>query len=153
MTDADLTAKSSHLRTPDSSTWPTRRSWPIGCTEDPSCRTADLTQVRSAPPTCRRTPHHQDCRPGERCGGMVKGAAAWGHVGNLPDPTSLQEPAADPHGTTPSSPGLPHSSIRPPTPSPESPLIRTSPTLCRSDCEAGGLAHTGLDQQRLAQHI
>ncbi|RZS00149.1 hypothetical protein BHM03_00029798 [Ensete ventricosum] len=77
MTDADLTAKSSHLRTSGSPTWPTRRSWPTGCTEDPGCRTADLTQVRSAPPTCRRTPHHQDGRPGERCGGMVKGAAAW----------------------------------------------------------------------------
>ncbi|RWV94054.1 hypothetical protein GW17_00043445, partial [Ensete ventricosum] len=74
--DADLTAKSSHLRTSDPPTWPTRRSWPTGCTEDPSCRTADLTQVRSAPPTCRRTPHHQDGRHGERCGGMVKGAAA-----------------------------------------------------------------------------
>ncbi|RWW65012.1 hypothetical protein BHE74_00027711 [Ensete ventricosum] len=120
VTDADLAAKSSHLRTSGPPTWPTRRSWPTGCTEDPSCRTADLTQVRSEPPTCRRTPHHQDGRHGERCGGMVKGAAAC---------------------------------IRPPTPSPESPLIRTSSTLCRSDCEAGGLAHTGLDQQRLAQHI
>ncbi|RWW20196.1 hypothetical protein GW17_00015706 [Ensete ventricosum] len=43
--------------------------------------------------------------------------------------------------------------VRTPEPSPESPLIRTSSTLCRRDCEAGGLTHTGLDQRRLAQHI
>ncbi|RRT41271.1 hypothetical protein B296_00056491, partial [Ensete ventricosum] len=35
--------------------------------------------------------------------------------------------------------------IRPPKPSPESPLIRTSSTLCRRDYEAGGLTHAGLD--------
>ncbi|RWV90395.1 hypothetical protein GW17_00047409 [Ensete ventricosum] len=77
-------------------------------------------------------PHHPYARHGERHDGMVRSAAAW---------------------TTPPSPGLRHSSIRTPEPTPESPLIRTSSTLCRRDCEAGGLAHTGLDQQRLAQHI
>ncbi|RZS29387.1 hypothetical protein BHM03_00063113 [Ensete ventricosum] len=55
------------------------------------------------------------------------------------------EPATDPNRTTPSSPGLRHSSIKTPEPSPESPLIQTSSALCRRNCEAGGLAHTGLD--------
>ncbi|RRT43297.1 hypothetical protein B296_00042555 [Ensete ventricosum] len=50
---------------------------------------------------------------------------------------------------TPSSPGLRHSSIRTPEPTLESPLIRTSSTLCRRDYEAGGLAYTGLDQRRM----
>ncbi|RWW62079.1 hypothetical protein BHE74_00030824, partial [Ensete ventricosum] len=77
MADVDLDAKSSHPRTAGPPTWPTRRSWSIGCTGDPSCRTAGLAQVRSTPPTCRRTPHHQDGRHGERHDGMVKGAAAW----------------------------------------------------------------------------
>ncbi|RRT75685.1 hypothetical protein B296_00030988 [Ensete ventricosum] len=125
---------------------------PTDRTENASYRTTDLSQVRSAPPTCRRTPRYQGDKHGERHDGMAKGATAWGHVGNLPNPTSLQEPAADPNGTTPSSPGLPHSNIRPSKLNHESLLIRTSSTLCRRDCEAGDLAHMGLDQQRLTQH-
>ncbi|RWW81585.1 hypothetical protein BHE74_00010004 [Ensete ventricosum] len=62
------------------------------------------------------------------------------------------EPAADPNRRTPSSPGLCHSSIKTPEPSPGSPLIQTSSALYRRNCEVSGLAHTGLDQQRLAQH-
>ncbi|RRT56979.1 hypothetical protein B296_00042488 [Ensete ventricosum] len=76
MTDADLAAKSSRSRTAGSLTWPTRRSWTTGRTKDARCRTADLAQVRSAPPTCKRTPHHQYARHGERHDGMVRGAAA-----------------------------------------------------------------------------
>ncbi|RRT35152.1 hypothetical protein B296_00053239, partial [Ensete ventricosum] len=49
----------------------TRRRWPTGCTEDASCRTADLAQVRSTSPTCKRTPHCQDGKHGERRDGMV----------------------------------------------------------------------------------
>ncbi|RWW79172.1 hypothetical protein BHE74_00012549 [Ensete ventricosum] len=74
--NADLAAKSSHPRTARPPTWPTRRSWSTGCTKDVSCRTADLAQVRSAPPTCKRTPHHQNDRHGERHDDMVKGATA-----------------------------------------------------------------------------
>ncbi|RRT51834.1 hypothetical protein B296_00048501 [Ensete ventricosum] len=48
--DADLAAKSSRPRTPGLLTWPTRRNWSTGCTKDARCRTADLAQVRSAPP-------------------------------------------------------------------------------------------------------
>ncbi|RZR72818.1 hypothetical protein BHM03_00017460 [Ensete ventricosum] len=98
MTYADLAAKSSHLRTSGPSTWPTRRSWPTGCTEDPSCRTADLTQVRSTPPTCMRTPHHQDGRHGERCDDMVKGATAWNQR-----PTPTGRPLLHPGFPTPAS--------------------------------------------------
>ncbi|RWW41055.1 hypothetical protein BHE74_00053476 [Ensete ventricosum] len=133
MANANLTAKSSRPGTTRPLTWPNQHSWSTGCTKDTRCRTADLAQVRSATPTCRRTPHHQYGRHGERRGSM--------------------EPADDPNRTIPSSSGLRHSSIRIPEPTPESPLIRTSSALRRRDCEAGGLAHTGLDQQRLDQHI
>ncbi|RWW30324.1 hypothetical protein GW17_00005116 [Ensete ventricosum] len=75
MTDADLAAKSSRPRTAGPLTWPTRRSWTTGRTKDVRCRTADLAQVWSAPPTCKRTPHHQYARHGERHDGMVRGAA------------------------------------------------------------------------------
>ncbi|RWW87868.1 hypothetical protein BHE74_00003273, partial [Ensete ventricosum] len=74
--DVDLAAKSSHPRIAGPSTWPTQRSWSTGRTKDASCRTADLAQVRSAPPACKRTPHHQNGRHGERHDSMVKGAAA-----------------------------------------------------------------------------
>ncbi|RRT51837.1 hypothetical protein B296_00048503 [Ensete ventricosum] len=70
-------------------------------------------------------PHHPYARHGERHDGMVRSATAW-RVMNT---------------------------VRTPEPTPESLLIRTSSTLCRRDCEAGGLAHTGLDQRRLAQYI
>ncbi|RRT81827.1 hypothetical protein B296_00020143, partial [Ensete ventricosum] len=77
MTNVNLAAKSSHPRTVGPPTWPTRRRWPIGYTEDASRRTTDLAQVRSTPPTCKRTPHCQDGKHGERHDGMVEGAAAW----------------------------------------------------------------------------
>ncbi|RWW21563.1 hypothetical protein GW17_00014276 [Ensete ventricosum] len=50
MTNADLAAKSSHPRT-------------IG---PPTARTTDLTQVRSAPPNCKRTPHCKNSKHGGR---------------------------------------------------------------------------------------
>ncbi|RRT63181.1 hypothetical protein B296_00019174 [Ensete ventricosum] len=70
-TDVDLAAKSSRPRTAGPLTWPTRRSWSTGCMKDASCRTADLAQVRSAPPTCKRTPPHQYGRHGERHDDMM----------------------------------------------------------------------------------
>ncbi|RRT81809.1 hypothetical protein B296_00011099, partial [Ensete ventricosum] len=70
MTDADLAAKSSHPRTARPLTWPNQRDWSTGCTRDTRCRTADLAQVRSATLTCRRTPHHQYGRHGERRSSM-----------------------------------------------------------------------------------
>ncbi|RZR97724.1 hypothetical protein BHM03_00026961, partial [Ensete ventricosum] len=39
-------------------------------------RTPDLTQVRSAPPTCKRTPHCKDDKHGGGHDGMVEGTAA-----------------------------------------------------------------------------
>ncbi|RWW03034.1 hypothetical protein GW17_00033849 [Ensete ventricosum] len=48
------------------------------------CRTADLAQVRLAPPTCKRTPHCQDGKHGERRDDMAEGAAAWYSVYTLP---------------------------------------------------------------------
>ncbi|RZR72678.1 hypothetical protein BHM03_00015746 [Ensete ventricosum] len=66
MTDADLTAKSSrpgaHLTTSTAGVAGSATAWH---------RTADLAQLRSATPTCRRTPHHQYDRHGERRGSMV----------------------------------------------------------------------------------
>ncbi|RZS01611.1 hypothetical protein BHM03_00031498 [Ensete ventricosum] len=53
-----------------------------------SGRTADLTQVRSAPPTCKRTPHCKDDKHGGGYDGMVsmvEGTAACAHG---PEPTS-----------------------------------------------------------------
>ncbi|RZS08124.1 hypothetical protein BHM03_00039059, partial [Ensete ventricosum] len=65
MTDADLTAKSSrvgaHLTTSTAGVAGSAAAWH---------RTADLAQLRSATPTCRRTPHHQYDRHGERRGSM-----------------------------------------------------------------------------------
>ncbi|RWW84617.1 hypothetical protein BHE74_00006764 [Ensete ventricosum] len=66
MANADLAAKSSRPRTTRPLTWPNQRNGSTGCTKDTRCRTADLAQVRSATPTCRRTPHHQYGRHGER---------------------------------------------------------------------------------------
>ncbi|RWW72553.1 hypothetical protein BHE74_00019646, partial [Ensete ventricosum] len=43
-------------------------------------RTADLTQVRSAPPTCKRTPHCKDGKHGGGHDGMVEGTAAWTRI-------------------------------------------------------------------------
>ncbi|RZS19961.1 hypothetical protein BHM03_00052423 [Ensete ventricosum] len=43
-----------------------------------SGRAVDLTQVRSAPPTCKRTPHCKDDKHGGGHDGMVEGAAACG---------------------------------------------------------------------------
>ncbi|RRT59402.1 hypothetical protein B296_00018532 [Ensete ventricosum] len=111
MTNANLV--SLHRRTVGLSAWLTRRRWPIDYTEDVSCRTADLAQITSAPPTCKRTPHCQDGKHGERRDGMAEGATA----------------------------------CRPSKPSSESPLIRTS-----SHSVPEVVAHTGLDQQMLAQH-
>ncbi|RWW24957.1 hypothetical protein GW17_00010723 [Ensete ventricosum] len=48
-------------------------------------RTADLTQVRSAPPTCKRTPHCKDDKHGGGHDGMVEGTAACAHG---PEPAS-----------------------------------------------------------------
>ncbi|RWW03657.1 hypothetical protein GW17_00033165 [Ensete ventricosum] len=63
--------------------WPNQRNWSTGCTKDTRCRTADLAQVRSATPTCRRTPHHQYGRRGERRGSMVPySRPGTGKVGN-----------------------------------------------------------------------
>ncbi|RWW62349.1 hypothetical protein BHE74_00030511, partial [Ensete ventricosum] len=70
MANADLAVKSSCLRTARPLTWPNQRNWSTGCTKDTRCRTVDLAQVRSATPTCRRTPHHQYGRHGERRGSM-----------------------------------------------------------------------------------
>ncbi|RRT60464.1 hypothetical protein B296_00009600, partial [Ensete ventricosum] len=39
----------------------------------------DLAQVRSTPLTCKRTPHCQDGKHGERHDDMVEGAAACAH--------------------------------------------------------------------------
>ncbi|RRT50727.1 hypothetical protein B296_00013072 [Ensete ventricosum] len=39
-------------------------------------RIVDLTQVRSAPPTCKRTPHRKDNKHGGGHDGMVEGTAA-----------------------------------------------------------------------------
>ncbi|RRT65912.1 hypothetical protein B296_00036895 [Ensete ventricosum] len=66
MTDVDLTVKSScvgaHLTTSTAGVAGSAAPWH---------RTADLAQVRSATPTCRRTPHHQYDRHGERCDSMM----------------------------------------------------------------------------------
>ncbi|RWW38304.1 hypothetical protein BHE74_00056494, partial [Ensete ventricosum] len=48
-------------------------------------RTADLTQVRSAPPTCKCTPHCKDDKHGGGHDGMVEGTAACAHG---PEPAS-----------------------------------------------------------------
>ncbi|RWV94417.1 hypothetical protein GW17_00043046 [Ensete ventricosum] len=69
--NADLAVKSSCPGTTRSLTWPNQHSWSTGCTKDTRCRTADLAQVRSATLTCRRTPHHQYGRHGERRGSML----------------------------------------------------------------------------------
>ncbi|RWV79936.1 hypothetical protein GW17_00058864 [Ensete ventricosum] len=112
--DADLAAKSSRPQTAGPFTWPTRRSWTTGRTKDARCRTADLAQVRSAPPHLQahasppvRQAWREARRHGKGCGSM--------------------EPAADPNRTTSSSPGLRHSSIRTPEPTPESPLSGPAP--------------------------
>ncbi|RRT47651.1 hypothetical protein B296_00042554, partial [Ensete ventricosum] len=76
ITNVNLATKSSCPRTVGPSAWPTRRRWSTGCTEDARCRTADLAQVRLAPPTCKRTPHCQDGKHGERRDDMAEGAAA-----------------------------------------------------------------------------
>ncbi|RWW62682.1 hypothetical protein BHE74_00030170 [Ensete ventricosum] len=66
MTDADLTVKSSrvgaHLTTSTAGVAESATTWH---------RTPDLAQLRSATPACRRTPHHQYDRHGERRGSMV----------------------------------------------------------------------------------
>ncbi|RRT45438.1 hypothetical protein B296_00048948, partial [Ensete ventricosum] len=63
--------------------WPNQHNWSTGCTKDTRCRTADLAQVRSATPTCRRTPHHQYGRRGERRDSMVPYSRPdTGKVGN-----------------------------------------------------------------------
>ncbi|RWW35110.1 hypothetical protein GW17_00000084 [Ensete ventricosum] len=127
----DLAAKSSRPRTARPLTWPNQRDW----SKDTRCRTADLAHVRSATPTCRRTPHHQYGRRGGKRGSMVPyGRPGTGRVGNPhlqphASPPVRQESAADPSRTTPPSPGLLHSSIRTPEPTPESPLIRTNPAV------------------------
>ncbi|RWW06800.1 hypothetical protein GW17_00029843, partial [Ensete ventricosum] len=60
-------------------TWPNQRDW----SKDTSYRTADLAQVRSATPTCRRTPHHQYGRRGGKCGNTLPyGRPGTGKVGN-----------------------------------------------------------------------
>ncbi|RWW76682.1 hypothetical protein BHE74_00015210 [Ensete ventricosum] len=75
----DLAAKSSRPRTARPLTWPNQRDW----SKDTRCRTADLTHVRSATPTCRRTPHHQYGRRGGKRGSMVPyGRPGTGKVGN-----------------------------------------------------------------------
>ncbi|RWW73675.1 hypothetical protein BHE74_00018444 [Ensete ventricosum] len=71
MVNTDLAAKSLRPGTTRPLTWPNQHSWSTGCTKDTRCRTAGLAQVRSAIPTCRRTPHHQYGRRGERRGSMV----------------------------------------------------------------------------------
>ncbi|RRT83155.1 hypothetical protein B296_00017024 [Ensete ventricosum] len=76
---------------------------PQVCTQNYG-RTTNLTQVRSAPPTCKRTPHCKDDKHGGGYDGM--------------------ESAADPNWSTPSSPELHHSNSRPPKPSSESLDIR-----------------------------
>ncbi|RZR82596.1 hypothetical protein BHM03_00009047 [Ensete ventricosum] len=48
-------------------------------------RTADLTQVRSAPPTCKHTPRCKDDKYGGGHYGMVEGTATCAHG---PEPTS-----------------------------------------------------------------
>ncbi|RWW77190.1 hypothetical protein BHE74_00014663 [Ensete ventricosum] len=60
-------------------TWPNQRDW----SKDTSYRTADLAQVRSATPTCRRTPHHQyGKRGGKRGSTLPYGRPGTGKVGN-----------------------------------------------------------------------
>ncbi|RWW81789.1 hypothetical protein BHE74_00009799, partial [Ensete ventricosum] len=60
-------------------TWPNQRDW----SKDTSYRTADLAQVRSATPTCRRTPHHQyGKRGGKRDSTLPYGRPGTGKVGN-----------------------------------------------------------------------
>ncbi|RWW36723.1 hypothetical protein BHE74_00058235, partial [Ensete ventricosum] len=51
-------------------TWPNQRDW----SKDTSYRAADLAQVRSASPTCRRTPHHKYGRRGGKCGNTCRTA-------------------------------------------------------------------------------
>ncbi|RWV86852.1 hypothetical protein GW17_00051208, partial [Ensete ventricosum] len=60
-------------------TWPNQRDW----SKDTSYRTADLAQVRSATPTCRRTPHHQyGKRGGKRGSTSPYGRPGTSKVGN-----------------------------------------------------------------------
>ncbi|RWW12084.1 hypothetical protein GW17_00024264 [Ensete ventricosum] len=60
-------------------TWPNQRDW----SKDTSYRTADLAQVRSATPTCRRTPHHQyGKRGGKRGSTSSYGRPGTSKVGN-----------------------------------------------------------------------
>ncbi|RZR73073.1 hypothetical protein BHM03_00019756, partial [Ensete ventricosum] len=56
-----------------------------GYTGGASGRTADLTQVRSAPPTCKRTPHCKDDKHGGGHDDMVEGTTTCAHG---PEPTS-----------------------------------------------------------------
>ncbi|RZS05931.1 hypothetical protein BHM03_00036505 [Ensete ventricosum] len=61
MADVDLAATSSRPRTTGPPTWPTRRGKSVWRRYGGvSGRTADLTQIRSAPLTCRRTSHRKD---------------------------------------------------------------------------------------------
>ncbi|RWW59578.1 hypothetical protein BHE74_00033475 [Ensete ventricosum] len=61
MADVDLAATSSRPRTTGPPTWPTRRGKSVWRRYGGvSGRTADLTQIRSTPLTCRRTSHRKD---------------------------------------------------------------------------------------------
>ncbi|RWW80487.1 hypothetical protein BHE74_00011162 [Ensete ventricosum] len=97
MTHTDLAAKSSRPRTARPLTWPNQRD----CSKDTRCRTADLAQVRSATPTCRRTPHRQYARYGERRGSMV--SHECGKVVRIQRPTPAGRPLLHPGFSTPAS--------------------------------------------------
>ncbi|RRT65400.1 hypothetical protein B296_00020691 [Ensete ventricosum] len=80
--DAGLAAKSSRPRTARPLTWPNQCDW----SKDTRRRTADLAQVRSAAPTCSRTPRHQYGKYGERRDSMV--SHECGKVVRYEQPTS-----------------------------------------------------------------
>ncbi|RWV78876.1 hypothetical protein GW17_00060079 [Ensete ventricosum] len=56
-------------------------AWKVG-------RTADLTQVRSTPPTCKRTPHCKDGKHGGGYGGMVSHKCGKVISAHGPEPAS-----------------------------------------------------------------
>ncbi|RZR78295.1 hypothetical protein BHM03_00003590 [Ensete ventricosum] len=87
-------------------TWPNRRDW----SKDTSHRTADLAQVRSATPTCRRSPHRQYSRHGKRRGSMV--SLECGKVVRYEQPTT--------------------STIKAPAPTRGRGIAKTTTTLTRS---------------------